>query len=255
MKVELIDYMGSDKTHSLAAWASTYAEFGLELPDNIENRVDVIVNHILNNGKKKRSIEELLNYLAQNDHTSPFRFSSFIFAATTDIATHIQKLKHTVILEAENGESARYKELKEDKFYLPEDWDSPELHVKDLEGNYFLADYFSETHDDTTPTTWSTILESYSQLGNKLYHQCLKELTPVLGRKRAKESARFFKTYNSEINTLNKLSFDGIIQFYYKRHDKSYVQNEIADFAIAMVDAVRNIPGNPFQHSLKVFNL
>lgn len=90
---------------------------------------------------------------------------------------------------------------------------------------------------------------------NYLYHQSLIDTIPILGKKRAKESARFFKTYNSEINTLNKLSFDGIVQFYYKRHDKSHVQNEIADLAIAMVDAVRNIPGNPFQYSLKAFNL
>ena len=52
--VELIGYMGSDKSHCLAAWASTYAEFNVEMPDNIEDRVDVIVNHILNNGKRKR---------------------------------------------------------------------------------------------------------------------------------------------------------------------------------------------------------
>lgn len=242
MKVELIDYMGSDKTHSLAAWASTYAEFGLELPDNIENRVDVIVNHILNNGKKKRSIEELLDYLAQNDHTSPFRFSSFMFAATTDIATHIQKLKHTVILEAENGESARYKELKEDKYYLPEDWKGVKVSDKNIINQYGTDD-------------WYEIMERATKDQNYLYHQSLIDTIPILGKKRAKESARFFKTYNSEINTLNKLSFDGIVQFYYKRHDKSHVQNEIADLAIAMVDAVRNIPGNPFQYSLKAFNL
>jgi len=120
--VELITYMGNDELHSLAAWASTFAEFDIDIPDNIENRVDVIVKHILNNGKKKRTIQDLLAFLAENEHTSPFRFSSFVFAATTDIATHIQKLKHRVILEAENGESARYKELQENKFYLPEDW-------------------------------------------------------------------------------------------------------------------------------------
>jgi len=245
LKVELIDYMGSDKTHSLAAWASTYAEFGLDLPDNIEDRVDVIVNHILNNGKKKRSIEELLDYLAQNDHTSPFRFSSFMFAATTDIATHIQKLKHTVILEAENGESARYKELKEDKFHIPEDW-------KDIKVETFNCEISGLSYGETT---WDRLLSRQTAIQNAFYHEALKQLSPILGKKRAKESARFFKTYNSEINTLNKLSFDGIIQFYYKRHDKSYVQNEIADLAIAMVDAVRNIPGNPFQHSLKAFNL
>ncbi len=246
MKVELIDYMGSDKLHSLAAWASTFAEFDLDLPES--NRVDIIVNHILNNGKKKRSIEELLDYLAQNEHTSPFRFSSFVFACTTDIATHIQKLKHTVILEAENGESARYKELKEDKFYLPEDWSN--VYCSNLTA---LEEEFNISFNENG--NYRNLLASYTELGNKLYHQALIDLTPILGKKRAKETARYFKTYNSEINTLNKLSFDGVIQFYYKRHDKRHVQNEIADLSIAMVNCIKDITGNPFQHSLKAFKL
>jgi thymidylate synthase ThyX len=250
--VELIDYMGSDKLHSLAAWASTFAEFDLDLPDDIENRVDVIVNHILNNGKRKRSIEDLLSFLSENEHTSPFRFSSFVFACNTDIATHIQKLKHRVILEAENGESARYKELQEDKFYLPEDW-------KNLDGtfaylNNMNSDNTFKTHDDCDQT-WYNLLKQYTQLGNDLYHDCLEDLTPILGKKRAKETARYFKTYNSQINTLNKLSFDGVMQFYYKRHDKTYVQNEIADLAISMVNCIKNIPNNPFEYSLKAFNV
>lgn len=239
--VELIDYMGSDKTHSLAAWASTFAEFDMDLPENIKDRVDIIVNHILNNGKKKRTIKELLEFLAQNEHTSPFRFSSFIFAATNEISTHIQKLKHKVLLEAENGESARYKELV-DKYYLPKDWKFIKTD-NDMVINKFGTD------------TWIEILQDYTELGNFLYHESLIQLIPVLGKKRAKETARFFKTYNSQINTLNKFSFDGIIQFYHKRHDKSYVQNEIADLAINMVECIKNIKGNPFQYSLKAFNL
>lgn len=242
--VELVDYMGSDKLHSLAAWASTFAEFDLDLPEDIENRVDVIVNHILNNGKRKRSMEDLLSFLSENEHTSPFRFSSFVFACNTDIATHIQKLKHRVILEAENGESARYKELKEDKFYLPEDWNVP------IKSNLLDMEYLKETN-----STWSNILEEYSKMGNFLYHKALEDLTPVLGKKRAKETARYFKTYNSQINTLNKLSFDGVMQFYFKRHDKTYVQNEIADLAINMVNCIKNIPGNPFEYSLKAFKI
>jgi thymidylate synthase ThyX len=229
--VELIDYMGSDKSHCLAAWASTYAEFNVEMPNKIEDRVDVIVNHILNNGKRKRSIEELLEFLAQNNHTSPFRFSAFSFAATTDIATHIQKLKHRVIFEAENGESARYKDLKEDKFYLPEDWK--------IEGKW----------------SWYDVLKEHTEKSNLLYRQCLEDLVPILGKKRAKETARYFKTYNSQINTLNRLSFDGVVQFYHKRHDKTYVQDEIADLAIEMVNCIKNIPNNPFKYSLKAFNL
>ncbi len=241
--VELIGYMGSDKSHCLAAWASTYAEFNVEMPDNIEDRVDVIVNHILNNGKRKRSIEELLEFLAQNNHTSPFRFSAFTFAATTDIATHIQKLKHRVIFEAENGESARYKDLKEDKFYLPKDWEGI-MCTKEITGFPNVTD-----HD------WMELLRYYTDLGNTLYRAALKDLVPILGKKRAKETARYFKTYNSQINTLNRLSFDGIVQFYHKRHDKTYVQDEIADLAIEMINCIKNIPNNPFKYSLKAFNL
>ena len=228
--VELIDYMGSDKLHSLAAWASTFAEFDIPMPKEINLRVDQIVDHILNNGKRKRTIEELLTFLSSQQHFSPFRMSSFVFAMNTDIATHIQKLKHSVLLEAENGESARYKELAEDKFYMPDDW-------KDL----------------PIEKDWYGILMHHTELSNELYHKCLADLTPVLGKKRAKETARYFKTYNSQINTVNKLSFDGVMQFYHKRHDKAFVQDEIADVAIMMVECIMNIPDNPFKYSLKAF--
>ena len=245
--VELLDYMGGDNLHSLAAWSSTFLEFEVDIPDNIENRVDILVSHILNNGKKKRSIQELLEYLASNEHTSPFRFSSFVFGMTTDVATHIQKLKHKVILEAENGESARYKELSEDKFYLPNDWEKVKLSQESsIYGSF--SERFGVNHN------WQSVLENYTKLGNDLYHQCLKDLTPVLGRKRAKESARYFKTYNSQINTLNKFSFDGVVQFSYKRNTE-HAQKEIAFVAQEMINCIKNIEGNPFKYSLKAWNL
>ena len=239
--VELLDYMGGDNLHSLAAWSSTFLEFGVDIPDNIENRVDILVNHILNNGKKKRSVEDLLNYLASNEHTSPFRFSSFVFGMTTDIATHIQKLKHKVILEAENGESARYKELKEDKFYLPEDW-------KDIKVSA------SGICFDFNADNWYDVLKNNTVKQNVLYHECLKDLILVLDKKRAKERARYFKTYNSQINTLNKFSFDGVVQFAYKRNTE-HAQKEVAFVAQEMINCIKNIPNNPFKYSLEAFKL
>lgn len=243
-KVELIDYLGGDKHHSLAAWSSTFLEFGLDMPDNINMRVDHIVNHILNNGQKKRSIQDLLAFLASNGHSSPFRFSTFIFGMTTDIATHIQKLKHSVLLESENSESHRYKELKEDKFYIPEDWNDIKVNtLNDIDNNYFK--YYE---------TWKQILEGYTEIGNRLYHDCLKDLTPVLGKARAKETARYFKTYNSQLNTTNKLSFDGVLQFYHKRNNP-HAQKEIAFVASEMVRLIKEIPGNPFKYSIQAFGL
>lgn len=241
-KVILIDYMGSDKLHGLAAWASTFADLDIPIPDDINLRVDELVNHILNNGKKKRTIKELLSYLAENEHSSPFRFSSFVFAMTTEISSHIQKLKHSVILEAENGESARYKEMQEDKFYLPKDWNGIEVKtLNEYDENYFK--YYE---------TWKQVLEGYTEMGNRLYHNCLKDLTPVLGKQRAKESARFFKTYNSQINTFNKFSFDGVLQFYKKRGSQ-HAQLEIRDIANQMLECIKNIPENPFEYTLKAF--
>lgn len=241
--VTLIDYMGSDKMHSLAAWASTFAELDIPMPDDINMRVDTLVDHILNNGKRKRSIKELLSYLAQNEHNSPFRFSQFVFAMTTDVATHIQKLKHSIVLEAENAESARYKELQEDKFYLPKDW--WEIKVsKDVKND---LSYPQEEYMD-----WFLALEEYSKLGNKLYHKAIDQLTPILGKSRAKETARYFKGYNSQINSFNRFSFDGVLQFYNKRAS-SHAQKEIEDIAKQMIQCIKDIPGNPFKYSLNAF--
>jgi hypothetical protein len=233
-KVILLDYMGSDNHHALAAWSSTFLELDLEMPDDIHMRVDTIVEYILQNSNRIRDVEGLLKFLADNHHNSPFRFSVFNFGITLDLASHIHKLKHAVLLLAENAESARYKELKEDKFYLPEDW----------------KDYGDIGNE------WYNRLQYTSMDTNDLYHNCLRDLIGAgMSKKRAKETARYFKMYNSQLNTTNLLSFDGVMQMYHKRHDKSFVQNEIANIVIDMVNCIRDIPNNPFQHSLKAFGL
>jgi len=231
--VELLDYMGSDKSHSVAAWASTFFELGVELPKDPKIRVDQIVDHILSKSKRMRSMEGLLKYLADEKHESPFRMSSFMFGMTTDIATHIQKLKHAVILEAENAESAKYKELKEDKFYMPEDW----------------KDY------GDIGRRWYDILEQETERSNRLYHEAFQELKLAgMPAKRVKETARYFKKYNSQLNSVNKFSFAGIMTFYDKR-TVDFAQDEVKDIAKQMVNCIKEIPGNPFEYSLKAFNL
>jgi len=84
-----------------------------------------------------------------------------------------------------------------------------------------------------------------------LYHKCLEELTPVLGRKRAKESARFFKTYNSQITAdvqFNMRSFANFLKLRASEH----AQVEIRDIAWEMLLLVQGIEGNPFKHTLKM---
>jgi flavin-dependent thymidylate synthase len=203
--VELIGHYGSDEIIACSAWTSTSRNLTQE---------------------KKDRIPAMLNSLWSNGHETPFEKGVVHFLVNTDIASHIHLLKHRI--SSMNGESARYKELKEDKFYLPEDWKDAKFKT----------------------STWQDRLRVYTELGNTYYHQCLEELTPILGRKRAKESARFFKTYNSQIEgdiSFNMRSFANFLRLRKSEH----AQLEIREIAEQMLELVKNIEGNPFEHTLK----
>lgn len=232
--VVLIDYMGSDNTHAINAWASTFLELGIELPDDVRQRTDVLASAILSKSARQRDVQGLLKFLAEHGHTSPFRSSKFLFGMRIEIASHIQLLTHTVAIEHTNAESARYKELQDDKFYLPADW---------LEYGFNGELLYDE-------------LKAFTEHGNKLYHKAIKMLTASgMSKERAKETARFFKTYNSQINVMRSLNFDGLVQIWQKRGEHTKAQREIAAIAEAMVQCVRDIPGNPFKYSLEAFRL
>jgi thymidylate synthase (FAD) len=202
--VELLGYYGSDLVHAQSAWTST----SRDLTDEKLSRV----------GK-------LLKMLASEGHHTPFEKSSLHFLVTVDQATHIHLLKHRIGVSI-NGESARYKELKEDKTYLPSDWNEK----------------------------WLRILKAQSDMTNSLYHDCLEELTPILGRKRAKESARFFKMFNSQITmdiTFNWRSF----YHFQKLRNSEHAQIEVRELAQQMLDIVKNIENNPFKQTIEAFEL
>ena len=219
--VELIGHYGGDEAHALSAWTSTSRE--------------------LTEGKSQR-IGKLLKMLASAGHHTPFEKSSLHFLVSTDIATHIQLLKHRIGVSI-NAESARYKELKEDKYYLPEDWEG-------IEFSDDSVDDLSHIKCDRVIVNWADALDWYTQIGNELYHRCIADLEPVLGRKRAKESARFFKTYNSQIQAdimFNMRSFANFIQL----RNSEHAQKEIREIAQKMWDLVATIEGEPFKFTLE----
>lgn len=215
--VELLGYYGSDKIHACSAWTSTSREI---------------------TAKKEKRIPELLEMLASAGHHTPFEKSSLHFLVNTDIATHIHLLKHRIGVSI-NAESARYKELVEDKFMIPDDWAGIES----------SDDVWVESGDN-----WTTILKEYSELGNQLYHACIKDIEPVLGRKRAKESARFFKSYNSQISADVMFNFRSFAHFLSLRN-KEDAQKEIREVASQMLELVASISGQPFKHTIKAFKL
>lgn len=198
-KIELLGYYGSDETIACSAWTST--------------------SRNLTDDKRKR-IGKLISMLWSEGHETPFEKGVVHFLVDTDIASHIHLLKHRI--SSLNAESARYKELKEDKSYIPEDW----------------------------PEHWQDMLEHHTSESDRLYHLCIEELTDCLGRKRAKESARFFKTYNSQIQAdimFNMRSFANFI----KLRNSEHAQVEIREIAQEMWNLVESIEGQPFKHTLE----
>ena len=179
--------------------------------------------------------------LADAGHHTPFEKSSLHFLVDTDIASHVHLLKHRVAVSI-NGESARYKEIKEDKYLIPDDWEG------------ITSNFNSDNNLGVQNDKWTTILEHYTELGNTLYHQCVKDLEPTLGRKRAKESARYFKAYNSQIQADVMFNWRSFYHFLELRN-KPDAQKEIREIAAEMLNLVKNIEGNPFQHTIAAFEL
>lgn len=198
-KVELVGFYGSDETHALSAWTST----SRDLTEDKRNRMD-----------------KLLTMLATNGHHTPFEKSSLHFLVTTDIATHIHILKHRVGVSV-NGESARYRELGKDpkaaaeeqkkfsdKFYVPVDWQEDE----------------------------QAKLILHCQDSFKKYHECLERLVAQgLSKTRAKESARFYLPYATQLTADVMFNFRSFMHFQGLRNEK-HAQLEVQNIAKTMLE-------------------
>lgn len=210
--VELIGTYGDDELIACSAWTSTSRELTEE---------------------KRKRIPGLIEQLWRNGHETPFEKGIVHFLVNCDIASHIHLLKHRIT--SLNAESARYKELKEDKFYIPKEF--YECEVSDKIG---LKNY----------DNWGDLLEDHTNTSNFLYHECLEDMEKQFGRKRAKESARYFKMYNSQIQSdisFNMRSFANFLKLRMSEH----AQVEIYEIAGQMLSLVK-LTGK-FEHTLKAW--
>lgn len=186
--VELVGFYGSDESHALSAWTSTRRE----LDDERRGRMD-----------------KLLTMLAENDHHTPFEKSQLHFLVDCETASHIHTIKHRIGVSV-NGESARYKELRDDKFYVPVDW--PE-------------DMQAQFREDM-------------ELAFQKYHATLDELVSRgFTRKRAKESARFYLPYANQLTLDVSFNFRSFMHFQGLRNSE-HAQVEIREIAKRMLDLV-----------------
>ena len=202
-KVQLTGWYGSDETHALSAWTST----SRELTD-----------------EKKDRIPKLLKMLADQGHHTVFEKSSLQFLVTVDTSVHVQLLKHRIGVSI-NAESARYKELKDDKYYVPSDW----------------------------PLAEKTKYIAFMEDALLRYHDTLERLvTGGMDRKRAKESARFYLPYGNQITADIMFNWRSFNHFLGLRM-KPEAQREICWLAEEMLKQVKEIPGDPFKHTIQAF--
>jgi thymidylate synthase (FAD) len=202
-KVQLTGWYGSDETHALSAWTSTSREITDE---------------------KRDRIPRLLKMLADQGHHTVFEKSSLQFLVTVDTSVHIQLLKHRIGVSI-NAESARYKELKDDKYYLPKDW----------------------------PLEEQTRYVAFMEDALMRYHDTLERLVAGgMSRKRAKESARFYLPYGNQITADLMFNWRSFNHFLGLRM-KTDAQREICWLAEEMLQQVRDIPGDPFKHTISAF--
>ncbi len=210
--VELIGVYGGDQEHASSAWTSTSRNMS---PEKISR------------------IPKLLNMLAKDGHHTPFEKSSIHFLVTTEIASHIHIIKHRIGV-AVNGESARYKELKDDKFFVPNDWDNEER------ANYvkFMEDAYKQYHN-----ALERLQKKYVDEGG---------MTEADARKRAKESARLYLPYGNQIQADVMFNFRSFYHFLSLRYS-THAQKEIRDIARQMLEQV--VATNKFKHTLEAFEL
>ena len=211
--VKLVGHYGSDETHACSAWVSTGSQF----LDEIEPKT----------GEPRRNrIPAMLSSLASAGHHTPFEKSSLHFVVTAEIASHIHLLKHRIGVSI-NGESARYKELPEDRFYIPNDWPA------------FEQEY----------------LRSHCLRCFQNYHAAIERFVGGgMDRKRAKESARFYLPYATQIQFDVMFNWRSFYHFLSLRNSPK-AQLEIREIAAEMLRLVSEIEGSPFKWTIAAFDL
>lgn len=193
-KVELLDISGDDFSIARAAWASTNKEITEEDISRIP-----------------KLLKSLREGSSGNAHTSPFEHNFISFRVTADIATHIHFIKHR-IAHSVNTESARYRELREDKYYLPEDW--PVIEKERLQK--FIENAFTE------------------------YHNCIARLIAAgFSRARAKESARYYLPYGIQLNWVSSWNLLSFLNFIRLRA-KDSAQVEVRTISREMLRLVKD---------------
>jgi flavin-dependent thymidylate synthase len=115
IKVELQEFMGSDRSIATAAWTSSYSG-SLYLANSSGSVVD---KHHIHAPRTDADVERVVNMLADSGHASPFESVVCRFWIKMPVATDRQHMTHRIA--SHNGMSGRYRTLLDEFLEMPED--------------------------------------------------------------------------------------------------------------------------------------
>lgn len=193
----------------------------------------VSFNKSSNNYTEEQNMK-LINYLVEHKHTSVFRHPQLQFRITCPIYVERQLFKHQVGMSA-NSISGRYVDFS-DSYTLIKEWRKQSKSSKQgSDGMVENQNRCNEIQD--------TIIETC-----KKYYEELIELGV------SKEQARSILPLNLNttfIWTGSLLSFLHLLNL----RTKEDTQAETREVAKMIKQQIKEIPGNPFKHTLTAFNL
>lgn len=207
IKVELQEFMGSDRAIAEAAWTSSLS---LEAK---ERRSDA-------------DVERIVNILADSGHSTPFESVVLRFWIKMPISTDRQHMTHRIA--SHNGMSGRYRTM-------PDEWLDPPDDIMRFTGqNYSLSCFIDE-------------YERLCQAANEWYRKTLAQLKEDETRgwitnadyKRLRE---FFRGVLPQNNMTERTTIFNLRSFanYQRLRNDSHAQPEIQEVARQMLKAVED---------------
>jgi thymidylate synthase (FAD) len=215
MSVELLSHYGDDVMIANVARVS----YGKDSSNYTEEQ----------NGK-------LINYLVNHKHTSPFRHPQLQFRIKCPIYVERQLHKHQIGISV-NSISGRYVDFSDSYYEIPNgEWRKQSTSSK--QGSDGLVD-----------NQWEC-----DKVQENIIGTCRLAYEALLSLGVSKEQARSVLPLSLEtefIWTGSLLAFFHMCNLRLKED----TQKETRDVVSSMLDLIKNIDGNPFEHTLKAFKL
>lgn len=199
-------------------------------------------------GKQKSkfsdSDEKLIRYLVDHKHTSVFRHPQLQFRITCPIYVERQIRKHEIGME----------------LGLPPD---PNTSINSISGRYVdFSDSYTKIKEWRKQSTSSKqgsegLVENQkecSRIEHHLIEHCKLAYEQLLNLEVCKEQARTILPLNLNTTFIWTGSLLAFIHLFSLRLKKD-TQQETREIATQMLEAVQNIEGNPFKHTLAAWNL